>query len=190
MWNFPSSSSVVLPVRKNAFTGDPTEYFEPLIQKNVKFVTLVNDLNIHACTFTWRSYAWQVKRFGHRAQALGPGIRAFADTHALPILVVAALKAFWMMDAAEIKAIAIAKGIELSDPTCIVAILFDVLKKLLVGKTAEEIMQIIAQRLAGFDAEMQYFEDILNMDEAVAVLSKDDKDFIIINFHIICIVHL
>jgi len=173
---FPDSSCVVWPVRRQVAPSGTEYYFDGVTdRKKVLFYTLVSTMHIQAVTYTWRSWCWQLQNYDKRMVPFGAAVRAWFDDQPANILVVAALKSFWRMSLNDMRVIARFRDIPLRDDTDIVLVIVDKLMFIL-EITELEAIERSAVRLAEYEEEFEWIDELFEIDEAVSVLNRDDQD--------------
>lgn len=152
------------------FTHD-NECKEPVL------ISLLNIDKVMACSFTWRSWCWAVEHLG---SLRGPGTgRLFPVVEHGPckLLNIMAEKAFWNMPRSDVVAFAALRGILVNAGDSLLEVLVTVLMRIL-GCTEEVALEKISQRLAVDDVPHSFAEEILAVDEALAVMDSGDIDTI------------
>ena len=175
LWSFPDSSSLVWPAQRCFWGGDAdVTYFKPLPCKRATFLTVVDPRNVMAATFSWRSCVWLQQRLPDAGADIRPAVRAVVEGDPQPLMQVAARCAFWKTAATDLQAMAKFLGIALSNSANLVDILYDMISNIL-GIEGLAVMSILQLRLAVFERDLEYSEDLLELDAAVSVLTKEDQ---------------
>ena len=179
-WLYPlkhifKSSVMCLPVRKEKASMNlfwfrfETDWTDPIYEP-------VTDLDIYeVIEIRWRSVLWQYKSMtASFFKSHDIGIRMFADA-LTTILPLASRKAFWRIGRVTLVDIAFYIRCPLSCESNLVAVLIDIIQKVLkIG--IKETMIIIRQRLAFYSSCEQFGAQLLEVDEAINVLEYHDHE--------------
>eukprot|EP00969_Alexandrium_andersonii_P309983 13699014-Alexandrium_andersonii.AAC.1 len=95
------------------------------------------------------------KQLGAQAQQLKPAVRAVMEQEPCSLMQLAASKAFWKTTATDLKLMAKFVQIELSDPSSLVDIVYDMVSTIL-NIEDREVMAILQLRMAGLEHDMEY----------------------------------
>lgn len=177
MWQWPDSACLVWPAERRFSPGPERKlYFEPVLASlaRPKLITVFNLKRIFACEIKWRSWLWQYLSFPEWRSTLKVTIKAFAEPE-LPIIKLAATKAFWSMSRCEVLNFCSQQGIHVRDHTSMYSVLADVVGGIL-GADEERTLAVLSQRLADDEMCNEYSAAIQEVEEAAEVLETSDKE--------------
>ena len=176
MHHFSGSSGVVWPARRCTVPGNTFAYLEILLEGRLPEPCCVFDIQdprIMACTFDWRSPKWQ---FYNGGRSLSPAIRPIINSkeEVDTLAVVACRKAWWNLPNTTVRGFGKEIGAKIPSGASLCTTLFIVCKHVL-KESDEQILRRIHHRFVSFDQCLQFWESLQCVDEACAVLDKDDQ---------------
>jgi hypothetical protein len=174
---FPRSSVLCWPVDVREMPGKPDlQFFTPVggLQEPV-FVPIftLDESEIQATTFTWRSWLWQTHTVPLAAQELDLAVRPVLDGPFEPVLKACARRAFFQLPKADLLQRCAYVGLDVGDG----ASLFDVVCKLcghLLGADEEGVLRVAHARLAAHVMDSEMSRELLEIDGAVECLDFND----------------
>lgn len=128
-----------------------------------------------AASVQWRSWLWQVRNLPNRANSFKPGIRMFLSGSEDTIARVACRAAWWNLPRSSLVLFARALGLDVASS----ATLFDLLWALIESQlqlTPEETLSLCHLRVARENDDEEISSALLQVDEAVAVMDRNDID--------------
>lgn len=135
-----------------------------------------------AIHYTWRAPSWQVARVAAAGQslALRPALRAFSSSGRgpEPIDRVAARQGYWSIEKATLVKLAGHLGVMTSTGDSLVDLLVRLIKHSVPGTSAEDAVLLCKTRLALYAQASQWSEDILQIDDAMLVLDRNDEQHV------------
>ena len=138
-------------------------------------LTILSWEGIVAIKFKWHSWNWQVQNVEGIEICLEPGARAFLDGEELALKELAARSAWWHLGISDLHNIAkyLKADVKKSDSLfqCLLQLAMHVLKC-----SEKEAMDIISQRLVQMQAKNDFSQELLDIDEAVNCLEKNDME--------------
>lgn len=174
--HFADSAALVMPVELESVPGYPNETWvrpKPRARPVLKPIFTLDGMQ--AFTFSFFSWATQVRKFPRARTLWRPAIRAFKCEDASEILVVAARAGWWSLGKAALCKI----GQHIGHPQSSSASLFDVLfnlTKAVLEAGDVEVLDCLKGRLrCTRDEGMKVTDDLLQMDEATACLDFQDQ---------------
>lgn len=173
LWAYPDSSVVAWPGQVREIPGSTSSYFK--LDEAVVDPCLVAVFDLHrmfAREVTWRSWLWQYHAFPMQRASMQVSIKAFLGVE-MPVLKLAAEKAFWSMSASEVAEICKHAGVHLESNSGLLDLLGAAVSNLL-GCDEARTLEVLSQRLATSEACNEYSEAILEVDAAVQVLDQAD----------------
>lgn len=174
---FQDSAVLVWPVLAHTVPAYPqTTWYEPdtsVTTPSFIAVTSLNSLGMTAVSFKWKSWLAQLKEFPNAAGKWGPRIRLFAEGPFESLLVVAAKRAFWTLPRSLLQDIASDQGIDIGQATNAFETVA-ALSSSILGCDQATATRVCHQRLLLLDQETAYSRDLLEIDEAIEVLDKND----------------
>lgn len=138
-------------------------------------VSIFSLVGIQACSFVWRSWMWQQRRFPNRG--LSVAVRPFATAPPSPILEVACAQAWWGMSGSDIKDFAGHEGVDMDGCATLVDILFKVCSDI-THKSDEEVMRMLSKRLVANELQRKYSPALLEIEEAVQAFDLHDHQVV------------
>jgi hypothetical protein len=139
------------------------------------FVSLfdLNDQTLTATTYKWSSWLSQQTSHPCAAKSWTPGIRLFAEGPFEPVLSAVVRKAFFGLSMSYLKDLAEHLGIDVSGGKCLFELLVAMLQSIL-NIDELEATRLTHQRLIRWTESTQWGSELLEIDEAIEVLDRND----------------
>ena len=177
--HYASSSFMASAVRLDAVPVYPSSLVATVVpdyDENV-FFSVTDWSEIECLRYAWRGWASLQRLFPLATKHWGPAVRMLVvDKEPQPLAVVAASAAFWNADvsllhrlAEELKICSVTKDHSLVDTLLLMV-------TTLLGCTEAEAMKVIAQRLSTDEQEVALSSELLQVDEAVECLDRNDTE--------------
>lgn len=131
---------------------------------------------VQACTFQWRSHLWQARHLPD-GQRRSPMLLPVVELGPAPLLEIATSKAWWSMTRTQVARFAKLAGIQVDESASLLDMVVSACKTVL-GADDEGALDVAAQRLAVNDIKAQWSAEIMQIDEASAVLERSDADLV------------
>lgn len=156
--------------------GDNAIFWEVDASMRKPVLKVVNSLStILAVCFEWHSPVWQAAQSRGLSQP-PPAIRAFSTSGPPQSLQrLAAQRAFWTVENATLGRIASHLGCTIRAGSSLFDTVWQLVQACLPELSDSAIMTIVRLRVAAFGAGDLFTEELLQVDEAVAVLEKSDE---------------
>lgn len=169
----------------SGFLAWPVQLHEVPTCPNSRFAALQTDIGmphvfaastwrgITAARCEWRPWSWQCAEFPRASSELRPALRLFLTSPEEPLVRVAARSAWWSLDLSILRTIAADQGFGLGPgldlfETCLAMV------RLALGINDEAALAILSQRMAQPSEPTELVQELLQIDEAVQVLDRND----------------
>lgn len=176
LFHFPSSCISVWPCSMRTASSGSVTFFE--LSEGLKepiFMSIFSLGDFEAFKVTPRSWLWQLRHCPISFRAAMPGVRIFAEGAPMPLLHVAAKAAFWELPHSFLKQLAKNEGWQIDSTDSLLETLFLCVRSAL-GCSDAVAMDICAIRLGQHDLDDLWASSVLEIDEGLEVLAKDDHE--------------
>ena len=176
LFHYQDSGAVALPVTMRDVPGHPDCVYADFDMTCVEPAChgIFFGANIKAIQCHWRSWAWQCKHLPNARTYWRTALRLIAETKdELPLMQVVARSAWYDFEATLLRKIAKFAPLDIPAECDLLDILMRMTKRVLnIGDAAA--IDIIAKRLAVKEVEPETYDMLLNCDEAVDCMEKND----------------
>ena len=177
LFHFDRSAVLTWPGRLVKVAGTALMYFQhsdAVARPSLRPLTSLADLQ--ACTFEWRSFAWQVRTLPKGTATVG--MLPFIEEGPMGAVELAARCAFWSMDRGTVLSFAASRGIVVDDAASLAEVLFSVVQRVLLISD-EAAVKILEKRLTLNDLTNTFADVFLEIDVAHEVLDRADASDLI-----------
>lgn len=172
-WN--DSAFLAFPASCGKLPMTDGAYWVADMSKPPVFLTMLALEDWVGVVYKWRTPAWQVAACA-AAGSLPASLRAFSTTgEPKPFLTVAAMMAFWSVEKSTLTKLSSHLGLALPEGGSLMDTVWGLMKHCLPAASDEEIVQLCCKRVASFDLPTWWSDELLEVEEAAAVLERSDE---------------
>ena len=179
-YHFSESAVLCWPLKRVLVPGGYNAYYfellacsEPVLRPIFEHYHGKALREVEGYTYKWCSWAWQYYEYPLARDRWEPCTRMFLEEGPLPLLTIAARKAFWSMPKVSLVPYCQDLGVALGSGASLFACVYELVKHI-IGGTEGEILDIVHQRLVRYDAEGAYSDALLQCDAAIQMLDIHD----------------
>ena len=173
--HFKQSSVTVWPCLERVMEGGPVQFELDTGCTEPVLIPVAEALSVFiACPIVWRSWLWQYQNMPELRASLTPGVKLFRLGPPSSIFTLACRSAFWNLSRTLIVKWAMEEDIVCDSSMSLFEVLMYVLLEHL--KLPEsDVLDIVSKRLHIHDLASHFAPALLDLDEALEVLEKDDQ---------------